>query len=244
MSPAPASLNSPSDEQPPHAVAVYCGASLGTEAAFHHAAVSLGQALATIGRPLVYGGGTQGIMGIISSTVLSNGGNVTAVVPAAMLRAGGEGDQTLGHATGNHIDLPDEGNEKVESVVVDSMHERKVEMTRRAYGFIGLPGGYGSFEEILEAITWTQLGIHAKPVVILNVLGFYSPLRALIKGAVASGFIKPINERLVIFIDSPSGIDPAGFDWGTAALAALDSWSPPGPGIFSWTKDTTDQLRY
>ena len=69
-------------------------------------------------------------------------------------------------------------------------------------------------------------------------LGFYDPLRALIKGAVASGFINPKNERIVHFIDGPPGVDPASFDWGTAALAALDTWSPPGPGIFTWDKDT------
>ncbi|KAH9020281.1 hypothetical protein EDB83DRAFT_2679488 [Lactarius deliciosus] len=235
MSPAP--LNSPLTERPPRAVAVYCGASPGTSTAYHDAAVSLGHALATLGRPLVYGGGRRGIMGIISSVVLNHGGHVTAVVPSAMLRAGGEGDQT----TGGHIDLA-EGHEKMTSVVVDSMHERKVEMVRRVCGFIGLPGGYGTFEEIMEAITWTQLGIHTKPVVIVNVLGFYDPLRAQIKGAIASGFIKPSNERLVIFIDSPPGTDPTGFDWGTAALTALDAWSPPGPGIFSWNKNTVVKL--
>jgi len=117
-----------------------------------------------------------------------------------------------------------------------------VEMARRACGFIGLPGGFGTFEEVLEAITWTQLGIHAKPVVLINVLGYYDPLRALVKSAVASGFIKPMNERLVIFIDGSPGIDPADFDWGTAALSALDAWSPPGPGRFKWNKDTTARL--
>ncbi|KAI9433832.1 hypothetical protein H4582DRAFT_2160321 [Lactarius indigo] len=237
MSPAPPNFSP--NERPSRAVAVYCGASTGTSTAFHHAAVSLGRALATLGRPLVYGGGRRGIMGIISSVVLSHGGHVTAVVPSAMLRAGGEGDQN----TGGHIDLAEEGHEKIKSIVVDSMHERKVEMASRACGFIGLPGGYGTFEEvILEAITWTQLGVHAKPVVIMNVLGFYDPLRAQIKGAVASGFIKPVNERLVIFIDGPPGIDPMRFDWGTAALSALDTWSPPGPGIFSWNKNTMAKL--
>lgn len=236
---SPAPINSLPDKQPPRrAVTVYCGASLGTEAAFHHAAVSLGHALATLGRPLVYGGGSRGIMGIVSGAVISHGGSVTAVIPSAMLRAGGEGDQT----TGGHIDLAEEGREKVESVVVFSMHERKVEMARRACGFIGLPGGFGTFEEIMEAITWTQLGIHAKPVVIMNVLGFFDPLRTMIKGAVASGFIKPINERLVIFVDGPPGVDPTSFDWGTAALAALDAWSPPGPGIFSWNKNNMVML--
>lgn len=74
-------------------------------------------------------------------------------------------------------------------------------------------------------------------VVIVNVLGFYDPLRTLIKGAIASGFIKPTYERIVTFVDGPPGVDPTSFDWGTAALAVLDAWSPPGPGIFKWNKN-------
>ncbi|KAI9462519.1 hypothetical protein F5148DRAFT_964309, partial [Russula earlei] len=211
------------------AVAVYCGANPGTEPTFQHAATSLGHALANQACPLVYGGGSRGIMGIISGAVLKHGGSVTAVIPSAMVRAGGEGDCTN---PGKYlIELEEKGREKI---VVDSMHERKVVMARRVRGFIGLPGGYGTFEEIMEVTTWTQLGIHTKPVVLVNVLGFFDPLRRLIKGAVDSGFIKGRNENLIVFVDCPPDEDPDTFDWGTAALSALDSWCAPGPGLFAW----------
>lgn len=116
------------------------------------------------------------------------------------------------------------------------MHERKVEMASRAGGFIGLPGGYGTFEEVFEVTTWTQLGIHEKrvtslsfllfihcdskscwnlAVVLLNVLGFYGPLRDIIRNGVKAGFIQPSNERLITFVDGPDDLTEHGaFDWG------------------------------
>jgi len=172
------------------------------------------------------------MMGIISGSVLQHGGSVTAVVPAAMLRAGGEGERTC--SSMSPIQLEEKGREKVESIIVDSMHERKVEMARRVRGFIGLPGGYGTFEEIMEVTTWTQLGIHKKPVVLVNVLGFFDPLRVLIKNSIATGFIRERNENLITFVDCPPGIDPTSFDWGSAALSAMDGWRLPGPGLFAW----------
>jgi len=230
---------SPSNK-PTTAVAVYCGAHAGTEPVFHHAAASLGHALATQSRPLVYGGGTRGIMGIISDSVLQHGGSVVAVVPDAMLRAGGEGEQSSTWGPIGHEELEEKGRDKVESVVVDSMHERKVEMANRAGGFIALPGGYGTFEELMEVTSWTQLGVHTKPVVLLNVLGFFDPLRALIKNAMGFGFIKAQNGKLMTFVDCPPEVDPATFDWGAAALSALDSWRSPGPGYFVWTLSSLD----
>ncbi|KAI0283871.1 hypothetical protein BC826DRAFT_171269 [Russula brevipes] len=230
MSPSCCSPPTPPSDDLPRAVAVYCGAHLGTEPAFQCAAASLGLALATQARPLVYGGGSRGMMGSISEAVLKHGGTITGVIPGAMLRAGGEGEGM----PGDDIELEGKGRERVELIIVNSMHERKVEMARRVCGFVGLPGGFGTFEEILEVVTWTQLGIHSKPVVVLNVLGFFDPLRALIKNAVASGFIKKQNEDLVVFVDCPPAADPTTFDWGAAAIKATDSWSPSGPGFFAW----------
>ncbi|KAI0283869.1 lysine decarboxylase-domain-containing protein [Russula brevipes] len=169
-------------------------------------------------------------MGMISGAVLQHGGSVTAVVPSAMLRAGGEGDRK----TGGYIELQEKGREKVDTVIVHSMHERKVEMASRVRGFIGLPGGFGTFEEVMEVATWTQLGIHSKPVILVNVLGFFDPLRALIKSSVAHGFINARNENLIGFVDCPPGADPVTFDWGAAALNAMDNWCPSGPGLFAW----------
>ncbi|KAF7985006.1 hypothetical protein HWV62_9994 [Athelia sp. TMB] len=282
------------------AVAVYCGSSIGTQKAYqlaalcmsdrhknwtrtliNHQNLALGQALAAFKSPLIYGGGSKGIMGIVSGAVLDNGGDVTGVIPAAMLAAGGEGDKGNGGIKSPAVDvvLNEHGREKVQSsmyaqletllrmniylisvtaqVIVGSMHERKVEMASRARGFVGLPGGYGTFEEVLEAITWTQLNIHTKPVVVLNVLNFYEPLRALVRQGVSEGFIEPQNEQLVVFVDGPSmgsaeetewKAAQESFDWGTAAIEALDRWADDTRGIkkkftWDWSKSVSDPMK-
>ncbi|KAH9970366.1 hypothetical protein BGW80DRAFT_1176218 [Lactifluus volemus] len=238
-------------------VAVYCGACFGNDPAFQHAAASVGRALVMEGRSLVYGGGSNGMMGTVSGAVLKHGGTVTAVTPTAILMAGGEGERI---SVGG-IELGEKGHERI---VVDSMHQRKVEMARRVCGFIGLPGGFGTFEEIMEVTTWTQLGIHCKrkftnfgsyiatltecfkhfttltlpAVVLVNVHGFFDPLRALIKNSIASGFIQARNEDLIVFVDAPAGADPRTFDWGRAALDAMSRWCSPGPGLFNWEVST------
>ncbi|KAL1705883.1 hypothetical protein EV121DRAFT_187334, partial [Schizophyllum commune] len=176
------------------AVAVYCASSSGTEPAYIHAAESLGAAIAAAGRPLVYGGGSKGLMGTVSGAVLSGKGKVTGVVPYAMVAAGGEGEKSASKYT---VELNEKGREEVETIVVNSMHDRKVEMARRAEVFFGLPGGFGTFEEVMEVSTWTQLGIHRKPVILLNVLGYYDPLRQMIKNGIEAGFIQPYNESII-----------------------------------------------
>ncbi|KAF9265763.1 hypothetical protein L218DRAFT_897572 [Marasmius fiardii PR-910] len=225
------------------AVTVYCGSSTGSERAYIKAATSLGTALAQSNRRLVYGGGNKGLMGAVSRAVIASGGNVTGVIPYAMLVGGGEQDKSKsepGYAVDEKVvSTPD--NEKLETIIVPSMHQRKVEMAKRSCGFIGLPGGYGTFEEVCEAVTWTQLGIHNKPVVLLNVLSFYDPLRGLVDNAVNSGFIQPYNQNLVVFVNGPTAQEEhETFDWGTAALEALESWhlSRTGTptGLFDWTK--------
>ncbi|KAH7925527.1 hypothetical protein BV22DRAFT_1033899 [Leucogyrophana mollusca] len=225
------------------AIAVYCASSLGNKKAFQLAALSLGHALAAAKRPLVYGGGSRGIMGIISATVMSSeGGKVTGVIPRAILAAGGERGKGTGAVAALAVAqaLDGEIRGEVETIVVDSMHERKVKMAERVGGFIGLPGGYGTFEEILEVVTWNQLNIHNKPVVVLNVLSYYSMLRELIRNGVREGFIPPQNERLVIFVDGPEDhAEHETFDWGSAALSALDSWHIDhfAPFAISWGQD-------
>jgi len=229
-------------EQPTTAVAVYCASSLGKEKAFQNAALSLGEALGMADRPLVYGGGSKGLMGIVSGGVLSAGGRVTGVVPYAMVAAGGEKEQAKGHAPPGYgrVTLDEAGREAVQTIVVDSMHERKMEMAKRACAFVGLPGGYGTFEEILEVVTWSQLGIHSKPIILLNVLSFYEPLRALIQTSIRSGFISPNNLHLITFVDGPGPDDlPAheDFGWGIAALEALEKWeNAVREFTYDWTK--------
>jgi predicted Rossmann-fold nucleotide-binding protein len=137
------------------------------------------------------------------------------------------------------------------------MHERKVEMARRSCGFIGLPGGFGTFEEVFEVTTWTQIGIHSKrmhlvllqrsytvltlttAVVLANVLGFFDPIRALIQNSIKEGFIRPVGSDLIKFVDGPSDHSlHESFDWGKSLLEEIDSWKDdPSYSLgFDWTK--------
>jgi len=219
------------------AVAVYCASSIGKQQAHVNAAVSVGRALAAQSRPLVYGGGSQGLMGVVSNAVLQGGGDVTGVMPFAMQVAGGERDKTSDAQTMKR-DLATHEHPKTRTILVDSMHERKVEMATRSVGFIGLPGGFGTYEEIFEVTTWTQIGIHNKPVVLLNVLSFFDPLRQLIKNGIKEGYISPSNEKLIVFVDGPSSQDEhENFDWGTAALQAIETWQGDNiKAMFDWRK--------
>lgn len=224
----------------PRGVAVYCASSMGHQKAFKNAAISVGAALARSERPLVYGGGSSGIMGVVSGSALEHGGEVTGVIPYAMHAVGGEKEKTtaeINNGINNRVDT--NGKERFTNIIVNSMHERKVEMAKRAGGFIGLPGGFGTYEEVFEVTTWTQIGIHKKPVVLLNVLSFYSPLRDLIRNGIKEGFIQPSNERLIFFVDGPSDLsEHESFDWGPAALEALDSWTNgESPAyLYDWSK--------
>lgn len=241
---APQDASAP--EPDPLAVCVYCASSPGIDPGYRAAAESLGKALAASGRPLVYGGGDRGLMGIVSNTVIQNGGYVTGVLPRAMVTAGGEGRGPVERAKAaglppsqkQQVPAVNEGNHK--SIVVESMHERKTIMARIAGGgFIGLPGGFGTFEEVLEAVTWSQLGIHQKPVVLLNINGFWEPLRALIDGAIKEAFIQEKNRTLVTFVQAPSEASSSDFDWGKAAVEALESWKTPSDtGLFVWDQKT------
>jgi uncharacterized protein (TIGR00730 family) len=160
-------------------VCVFCGSSHGVRPAYSDAARSLGQALVARGLGLVYGGGKVGLMGVVADAVLAAGGDVVGVIPHALMA------REIGHAglTTMHV--------------VDSMHERKALMADVADAFIALPGGVGTFEELFEAITWTQLGLHAKPCGLLNVDGFYDDLLRFLDHAWVEGFIKPETRAIV-----------------------------------------------
>ncbi|KAH7107299.1 hypothetical protein BKA62DRAFT_764715 [Auriculariales sp. MPI-PUGE-AT-0066] len=246
-------------------VAVYCASSNGSAPAYQNAARSVGNAVAK--RGLVYGGGSSGLMGVVSQATLDSGGRVVGVVPAAMLTkrpgfskggAAGEGSKVdvptpdvetantkkerIKH--GEPVSLVEKGRETVETIIVNSMHDRKVLMAERATGgFVGLPGGFGTFEEILEVVTWSQLSIHNKPVVLVNIYGYWEPLRALINNANGAGFIHPENVSLVSFIDGPSDHGQhVDYDWGADVLRFLDAWEPhkwAGYG-FDWSRTVTD----
>src|SRR5256714_628156 len=138
----------------------------------------MGLAFCRRGIGLVYGGGNIGLMGVIADTVLESGGEVIGVIP-----------QSLEEREVAHTGL-------TELHVVGSMHERKALMAELSDGFIALPGGFGTFEELCEILTWAQLGLHTKPVVLLDVDRFWAPFEMLLDGAVAAGFLRPIHRDL------------------------------------------------
>ncbi|KAF7359642.1 hypothetical protein MVEN_00688300 [Mycena venus] len=223
---------------PSTGVAVYCASTLGKQPAYRSAAVSLGTAIAKAKRSLVYGGGTKGIMGVVASAVLEGGGSVTGIVPFAISIAGGEG---TGSAPGVE-DALQQSASRVETIVVNSMNDRKTQMAKRVDGFFGLPGGFGTLDEILEVITWTQIGFHTKPIILLNVLSYFEPLRQLIRNGIEEGFIPADNESFVIFINGPEAhIEHETFDWGNAGLSALASWdSATAKPLFVWKEMETE----
>lgn len=165
---------------PVSAIAVFCGSSTGIAPAYAAAARVLGTAIAGRGLELVYGGGNVGLMGAIADAALAADGRVTGVIPEALMA------REIGHT--GLTDLR----------VVSSMHERKAMMAALADRFIAMPGGFGTFEEFFEVVTWTQLGLHAKPAGLLNVAGFYDPLIAFLDRATEAGFIKPPHRAMVL----------------------------------------------
>ncbi|KAK2467013.1 hypothetical protein APHAL10511_001271 [Amanita phalloides] len=208
--------------------------------------LALGKAIATDRRSLVYGGGTEGMMGVISKTVADAGGSVIGVVPYAMRVAGGEKEK-VALDVGPDARQPSDNTPvltQVTTILVDSMHDRKIEIAKRADGFIGLPGGFGTFEEILEAITWTQLGIYNKPVVLANIQGYWDPLRQLIHSAIGHAYIQPGKARIVVFVDGPADhADHENYDWGNALLQAFDNWTEiKGEPMFDWSRRSGDSM--
>ncbi|XP_062180948.1 probable cytokinin riboside 5'-monophosphate phosphoribohydrolase LOGL7 isoform X2 [Phragmites australis] len=165
-------------------ICVFCGSSAGRRKVFGDAALELGHELVRRGINLVYGGGSIGLMGVIAQTVHDGGCLVLGVIPKALMAI-----EISGESVG-------------EVKVVADMHERKAEMARQSEAFIALPGGYGTMEELLEMITWSQLGIHDKPVGLLNVDGYYDPLLALFDKGATEGFINPDCRQ--IFVSAPT----------------------------------------
>ncbi|ONK64198.1 uncharacterized protein A4U43_C07F23120 [Asparagus officinalis] len=161
-------------------VCVFCGSSPGKRVCYRDAAVELGKELVNRKMDLVYGGGSIGLMGLISEAVHNGGGHVIGIIPRTLMAK-----EITGETVG-------------EVRAVSSMHQRKAEMARHSDAFIALPGGYGTLEELLEVITWAQLGIHSKPVGLLNVDGYYNSLLAFIDKAVDDGFIKPFQRHIIV----------------------------------------------
>jgi hypothetical protein len=166
-------------------ICVFCGSSPGVRPEYADAARAMGRALAGQGMGLVYGGGRVGLMGIVADAVMQAGGEAVGVIPEALMR------REVGHAA------------LTELHVVGSMHERKALMADLSDGFVAMPGGYGTFEEFCEVITWSQLGIHPKPCALLNVAGYYDALLAMFDHGVAEGFIRPQHRAMVLTEPDP-----------------------------------------
>ena len=161
-------------------ICVFCGSNPGVNPAYKNAAAGLGRLLAERKIELVYGGGNIGLMGVLADAALEASGRVIGVIPESLMA------KEVGHQG------------LTELRVVGSMHERKALMADLAEGFIALPGGYGTFEEFCEVVTWSQLGLHAKPCGVLNVEKYYDPLLALFDLAVKEGFLRSDNRTLVL----------------------------------------------
>ncbi|SCY23858.1 TIGR00730 family Rossman fold protein [Microvirga guangxiensis] len=184
---------------------VFCGSSAGQDPVYIETARLLGEALAANDIELVYGGASVGLMGAVADAALAKGGHVIGVMPQALV------DKEIAHA--GLSDLR----------VVGSMHERKAMMAELSDGFIALPGGLGTFEELFEVWTWAQLGYHKKPCALLNVAGFYDKLAGFLDDVVERGFVKPIHRAMLIVKDEPA-----------ALIDAIRAYEPPK--VEKWIK--------
>lgn len=183
-------------------ICVFAGSRDGADPAYTEAAARLAEAIVAAGLGLVYGGGRVGLMGAVADAALAEGGEVIGVIPSALQR------REIAHRG------------LTELHVVDSMHERKAMMAQLSGAFAALPGGFGTMDELVEAVTWSQLQIHSKPVGLLDVAGYWQPLRRLVDNAVDQGFVAPAGRDLLIWSDDPAEL-----------LTALGEWrSAPGPG--------------
>ena len=186
-------------------VCVFCGSSAGVRPEYAEAARTLAAELVSRGLGLVYGGGSVGLMGALADAVLREGGEVIGVIPGPLAT------RELAHP------------KVTEMRVVGSMHERKATMASLVDGFIALPGGLGTLEEAFEILTWSQLGIHRKPVGLLNVEGYYDGLLHFLAHAVREGFVAPQYFALLLCADSPGEL-----------LDRFAAWEPPATLTRAW----------
>ena len=161
-------------------ISVFCGSSFGTEKIYEQEAYNLGKTLAEQNIELVYGGANVGLMGAVANGVLDNNGKAIGVLPTFLQKV------EIGHEN------------LTELILVETMHQRKTKMDELSDGIITLPGGFGPLEEFFEMLTWAQLGLHKKPVAILNTNGFYDELLSLIQKMVDNGFLKQANQEMLI----------------------------------------------
>jgi uncharacterized protein (TIGR00730 family) len=169
-------------------VCVFCGASSGRSPAYAEAAGAFGDAVARRGLTLVFGGGRVGLMGSVADAALAAGGDVVGIIPQSLV------DRELAHAGVTRLE------------VVETLHERKARMAELADAFVALPGGFGTLDELLEQLTWSQLGIHASPVGLLDVEGYWRPLIALARHATEEGFVRESDLAAIAVADDPAAL--------------------------------------
>lgn len=178
-------------------ICVFCGSSSGNLPDFSERTRALGETLVLRGYGLVYGGASVGLMGVLADAVLARGGEVIGIIPGALA------DKEIAHSGLSEL------------VVVDSMHERKGKMVELSDGFIALPGGMGTLEEMFEVLTWAQLGIHRKPCGLLDVRGYFFPLLNFLDEAVIRGFLRPHHRDMVLVSGDADEL-----------LDAFENWQP------------------
>jgi uncharacterized protein (TIGR00730 family) len=190
----------------PASVCVFCGARFGNDPATRDLAANLGELLAREGITLVYGGGGVGLMGVMANAALDAGGKVVGVIPSFLLK------REAGHPA------------LTQTLVVETMHQRKLEMFERSDAIIVLPGGIGTLEEFFEVLSWRTLGLHTKPIVIVDHGGYWQPLAALLRASVEGGFADRSHLDLVAFIDDLDQLLPtlAAMPRGQVAEKELD----------------------
>lgn len=179
-------------------ICVFCGSQPGHDPDYAEAAGELGRLLAGRGITVVYGGGHVGLMGLLAEAALKAGGKVIGVIPEGLKR------RELAY------------DNLTELIVTRTMHERKQRMADLSDGFIALPGGFGTFEEFCEIVTWAQLGLHEKPCALLNAKGYYDRMLAMFDHALQEGFVRPAHRTLVLAASD-----------ARAVLAAMEGWVPP-----------------
>ncbi|WP_195694274.1 MULTISPECIES: TIGR00730 family Rossman fold protein [Priestia] len=179
-------------------ICVFAGSSAGMKTEYKEAAVSLGRCMAQKNYRLIYGGSRMGLMGEVANEMLQHGGEVIGIMPRGLFS--GEIVHTA----------------LTELIEVESMHERKATMHELADGYIALPGGFGTFEELFEALCWAQIGIHKKPVGLLNVNGYYNPLMQMVQHAVDEGFSTDSAIRLINISDTPEQL-----------ISSMDTYTSP-----------------
>ena len=165
----------------------------------------MGTILGRAGIDLIYGGGRVGLMGVVADAALAAGSRVTGIIPRFLT------EYEVGHPGLDEL------------VVTENMHDRKRLMYERADAFISLPGGLGTFDETIEVMTWTQLGLSAKPVILVNVDGFWKPFLDLVRHSIAEGFARPENEAILSVVDTPAEV-PALIDQITAVSSPIAKW--------------------